>query len=289
MHPLEVTKNPRAVEQEVQATYLALYPEAERAFVSQAFKWAVECFTGHQHGYQAVDARYHDLEHTLQGTLCMARLLHGRDTVGAEPRLSERTFRLGLLAILLHDTGYLKKREDVAGTGAKYTITHVARSADFAGQLLGEKGYSLPDIRAVQHMISCTGLNAKLSAIPFASELERITGYALATADLLGQMAAEDYVDKLPVLYSEFAEASAYSGDKAHFISTFLSSEDLMMKTPTFWERSIRPKLDTELLGLWRFLNDPYPDGPNEYVARVEANMQRIQQRRSDPHTAGVP
>lgn len=87
---------------------------------------------------------------------------------------------------------------------------------------------------------------------------------------------------------SEFAEASAYSGDRTHFISTFLSSEDLVMKTPTFWERSIRPKLDHELLGLWRFLNDPYPDGPNEYVARVEANMQRIQRRRGDLQNAEV-
>ena len=33
------------------------------------------------------------------------------------------------------------------------------------------------------------------------SELERVLGFALATADLVGQMAADDYVDKLPELY----------------------------------------------------------------------------------------
>ena len=36
----------------------------------------------------------------------------------------------------------------------------------------------------------------------------RIVGFALGTADLLGQMAAPDYVDKLPVLYDEFVEAA---------------------------------------------------------------------------------
>jgi hypothetical protein len=279
MYPPVATNNPKAVETEVEATYLKLYPDADRKFVARAFGWTIECFTGRREGYQPVDAQYHDLEHTMQGTLCMIRLLHGRATAGAEPRLSDREFSLGLLAILLHDTGYLKLRNDLAGTGAKYTITHVDRSADFAGLLLSDKGYSKPDIQAVQNMIRCTGLNSSLSSLPFSGESERVTGYALATSDLLGQMAAPDYVDKLPVLYGEFAEASSFSGDRSHFISTFHSAEQLVEGTPCFWESSIRPKLESELLGLWRFLNDPYPDGPNEYIRRIEANMERIRRR----------
>jgi len=255
---------------------MAIYPSGDPGFVPQAFGWTVECFTGHHLGYQAIDARYHDLEHTLQGTLCMVRLLLGRHRAGVQPALAERTFRLGLLAILFHDTGYLKKRDDLAGSGAKYTVTHVARSADFAGQLLSEKGFHQKDIQAVQNMIRCTGLNTKLDAIPFDNEEERIAGYALATGDLLGQMAAEDYVEKLPILYGEFAEAVTYSGDRTHFVASFLNSQDLVQKTPIFWEASIRPKLENELRGLWRFLTEPYPDGSNGYVARVEANMERI-------------
>jgi hypothetical protein len=287
MYPPVATNDPMAVEKEVHATYLALYPRADGAFVNLAFEWIRECFTGRREGYQAVDARYHDLEHTMQGTLCMTRLLRGRDAVGVEPRSSAREFCLGILAILLHDTGYLKKQEDLAGTGAKYTITHVSRSVEFAGQLLSAKSYLKPDIQAVQSMIRCTGLNANLSTIPFNSQIERITGYALATSDLLGQMAAADYVEKLPVLYAEFAEASAFSGDHTHFISAFASPKDLAEKTPAFWERSIRPKLDNELLGLWRFLSQPYPSGPNEYINRIEANMERIKRRLADPQMVG--
>ena len=286
MYARVATNDTEAVESEVQATYSALFPGSDSSFVKVAFGWAVDCFKGHYPGYQAVDARYHDLEHTLQGTLCLVRLLQGRARAGAEPRLTEREFRLGLLAILLHDTGYLKRQEDREGTGAKYTITHVARSADFAGQLLKEKGYSPQDIQAVQNMIRCTGLNAHLSSLPFATQAERITGYALATSDLLGQMAAADYVDKLPVLYAEFAEAAAYSGDPKHFISSFASSQDLVTKTPGFWQQSIRTKLDQELLGLWRFLNDPYPNGPNEYTRRIEANMERIRRHDADSAVA---
>ncbi len=288
MRPQVPTNSPEAVEKEVRRIYSRLYPQGDVRFIFEAFRWAIECFTGQHSGYQAVDARYHDFEHTLQGTLCLVRLLSGRHAAGAEPCLDERTFRLGLLAILLHDTGYLKTNEDRAGTGAKYTITHVGRSADFAAQFLAEKGYEAANIQAVQNMIRCTGLNAKLATIPFESQAERITGYALATADLLGQMAADDYVEKLPVLYGEFAEAAAYSGDRTHFVASFKSAQDLVEKTPTFWERSIRSKLNTELQGLWRFLNDPYPDGPNEYLARIEANMERIRGQFRNAETAGA-
>jgi hypothetical protein len=276
MHRVVATNDPTAVELEAQAAYLGIFPEGDKLFVPRAFGWAIECFTGNYGDYQAVDTRYHDLEHTLQGTLCMARLLRGRHLAGAEPRLSQRAFQLGILAILLHDTGYLKHRDDTLGTGAKYTVTHVGRSATFAEQLLKGKGFSPDDIRAVQNMISCTGVNASLESIPFQTELEKIVGFALATADLLGQMAAEDYVEKLPTLYEEFAEAAAYSKEGAQFVATFTSATDLLKKTPMFWENYVLARLDREFNGLYRFLNDPYPSGPNLYLKRIEANMHRL-------------
>ncbi len=279
MYPPVVTNDPTAIEVEVQAACRAMFPQADPLFVPRVFGWAIECFTGSYQDYQAVDARYHDFEHTLRGTLCLARLLRGRHLAGAQPRFTQPMFQLGLLAMLLHDTGYLKKRDDTQGTGAKYTVTHVQRSAEFARDLLQEKGFNATDIKAVQHMIRCTGVNAALSVIPFQSELEQVAGWALGTADLLGQMAAEDYVDKLPILYAEFAEAAAYSKDRTHFIAMFSSAEDLMRKTPAFWENFVRLKLDRDFGGLHRFLNDPYPSGPNPYFERIEANIQRLCQR----------
>jgi len=279
MYPPVATKDPTAVEVAVQAACRTMFPNADPMFVPRVFGWAIECFTGNYRDYQAVDARYHDFEHTLQGTLCLARLLGGRHLAGAEPQLTLQMFQLGLVAILLHDTGYLKKREDTQGTGAKYTVIHVHRSAEFAAQLLKEKGFNASDIKAVQNMILCTGVNAALSVIPFQSDLEEVVGWALGTADLLGQMAAEDYVDKLPTLYAEFAEAVAYSKDRTHFIAMFSSAEDLMHKTPTFWEKFVRMKLDRDFGSLHRFLNEPYPSGPNSYFECIEANIERLRRR----------
>jgi len=279
MYPVVPTNDPTAVEVEVQKAYLAMFPRADRLFVPRVFGWVIECFTGQYKDYQAVDARYHDFEHTLQGTLCMIRLLLGRFRAGAEPPLTQEMFQLGLLAILLHDTGYLKKRDDVEGTGAKYTITHVTRSADFAAGLLAEKGFSEDQIHAVQNMIKCTGVDANPATIPFRSELETMVGFALATADLLGQMAAEDYVEKLPTLYSEFAEAVQFTGDKSSFVATFTSSADLLEKTPAFWENLVKTKLESDFGGVHMFLNDPYPTGRNFYMDRVAANIKRLKKR----------
>lgn len=277
MNPLVTTKDPTAVEMHVQQAYQRMFAGANPLFVPQVFGWAIECFTGNYRDYQAIDARYHDFEHTLQGTLCMARILAARHVAGVQPTVSQREFQLGLIAILLHDSGYLKKQGDDEGTGAKYTVTHVARSATFAGELLMSKqGFTEPEIRSVQNMILCTGVAARLSTIQFQSQVERILGCTLATADLLGQMAAEDYVEKLPSLYLEFAEANRFTGDPTHFIASFQDPADLVRRTPAFWEQMVLPKLQTELEALYRFLNDPYPDGPNPYLLRIEENLRRI-------------
>jgi hypothetical protein len=266
MHPAVVTKDPAAVAVELKSAFSSIFPGGDGAFIVDYFRWAEDCFAGKYKDYQAVDAPYHDFEHTLQGTLCMARLLVGRHRAGVPPGLTVRMFQLGLLAILLHDMGYLKKRKDSQGTGAKYTVIHVSRSAAFAAELLGERGFGAEDIKAVQNMIHCTGVDAVLDAIR-----------------LLGQMAAADYVEKLPLLHAEFAEAARFSSDTTHFASNYSSAKDLMQRTPAFWDGFVLSKLNHEFGGLYRFLNDPYPDGPNPYLEWIEANMDRLRKRMAAP------
>jgi hypothetical protein len=281
MNQIVSTQDPTAVAREVEATYRQIFPGADAAFVSRAFQWAEDCFTGRYADYQAIDARYHDFEHSLQGTLCLARLLHGRHNAGAQPALPQRMFELGLLAVLLHDTGYLKKRDDTEGTGAKYTVIHVRRSADFAAELLAGKGFDPKEISSVQNMICCTGVDALLNVIQFQSEEEKITGLALGTADLLGQRAADDYVEKLPILYAEFAEATRHPSQKGNIVNMFSSAKDLLRKTPDFWEKYVKVKLVRDFGGQHQFLNHPYPDGPNEYLDKIEANIQRLREMMS--------
>jgi hypothetical protein len=285
MHSPVATKEPAAVAVAVQAAYINAFPEGDRMFVPRIFSWAVDYFTGGLDDYQPIDVKYHDFEHTMQATLCLALLLQGRHLAKTQPALPRPLFELALLAALLHDTGYLKKKGDIEGTGAKYTVIHVHRSAVFAAELLAKKGYTAPEIKSVQNMILCTGINAALDTIPFQTSLERIAGFALGSADLLGQMAAEDYVDKLPLLFDEFAEAARHNQDKQSFVSLFTSAADLRQKTPGFWEEYARRKLERDFGGLYRFLNDPYPSGPNIYLKRVDSNIARLRRELAEsPH-----
>lgn len=270
------TSDITAVQNEVHSVFASVFPQGDSSFIARSFNWYEQLFRGKHPGYQAIDARYHDFEHTLQGTLCLARLLRGRHFAGIQPLLTPRIFELGLLAILMHDTGYLKRSDDLKGTGAKYTLTHVRRSVEFAQIFLSEKGFSAEDIQAVQNMIRCTGVNVNLNTIPFASECEKVTGFALGTSDLLGQMAAADYVDKLPALYLEFKEASEFKETDVTPTVMFLNADDLIRKTPGFWKGYVWPKMNQDFEGLYQFLADPYPDGPNAYLHAIEVNLARL-------------
>ncbi len=288
MGPKIDTSNPQAVAREVQAMYVDLFPGANPVFVSQALGWLKQSFEGKYAEYQPIDTHYHDLEHTLEVSLCMVQILHRRQRLGGQPSLNRKFFELGLLAILLHDTGYLKSRTDTEGTGGKYTFIHVDRSAAFARQLLSDNGYDEASIKAVQNMIHCTGLNVNLNKIPFGSELEKIVGFALGSGDLLGQMAADNYPDKLPALFEEFNESAHFMRDGQTHTGAFESVEDLLRKTPSFWKHCVLPKLQVDFLGLYRFLNDPYPDGPNYYLRKIEENLDRLHRQLSGLQAASA-
>lgn len=274
------TRFPTEVEIEVARLYHEMFPAGDRAMVSRVFDWATACFTGNYEGLQALDTKYHDYEHTLQVTLCLARLLQARHQAGARPVLSLARFEQALIASLFHDSGYLKTKYDNFGSGAKFTTIHVERGAAFAGMFLTEQGFPAPGIKAVQNMILCTNFMADLGRIPFSDEEERMAGLALATADLLGQMADPEYVEKLPRLFSEFREADyfkppAESGGNG---STFSSAKELMRKTPLFYEQVVKVKINRDYRGLYRYLNRPYPDGPNWYMDQIEANLKRLEE-----------
>jgi len=81
------------------------------------------------------------------------------------------------------------------------------------------------------------------------------------------------------VLYAEFDESARFYEGKMALTRTFANAEDLLRQTPEFWTHYVLSKINNEFWGLYRFLNQPYPDGPNRYLQLVEANIDRIRQR----------
>lgn len=77
MFPVADTKDWRSVMAVVKSTHLELFPNADEHYVPTLFDWVISAFEGRYKDYQAIDAKYHDLEHTLQGTLCLCLILKG--------------------------------------------------------------------------------------------------------------------------------------------------------------------------------------------------------------------
>ncbi|HET7537162.1 MAG TPA: HD domain-containing protein [Candidatus Didemnitutus sp.] len=270
------TKDPGAVAAHVKAVFAKLGWNQSATLVERLFDDTTRLFHGDFPGYCANDMRYHAYEHTLQATVCNIQILQGRHQVGVAPVLSARDAELGLAAVLLHDTGFLKTTNDAAGTGAKYTFVHERRSCEFATKYLPTIGFSAPEIRDVCDSISCTGPRNRISRHAFRREEARTLACILVTADYLAQMSAPDYPDKLTVLYREFEEAFTFENipDEKRPYRRIL---DLFEQTPSFWEDFVRPMLTTEADSVFRYLSNT--GQPNPYLQAVEVNIAEVRRR----------
>lgn len=278
MPPSINTKDPAAVAAYVIARFKVMHPRHRVTFLPRLFRDMTAIFTGQHPDYRANDLRYHDYEHTLQATICLTALLEGRHCSGAQPHLTARQTELAIASALLHDSGYQRHHSDTSGTGAKYTFMHVLRSCAFAATYLPTLRVPLPEIHSVIEAIRCTGPTSKIQELVFYSPVDRFIGCALATADYLGQMAAPDYANELGFLYAEFKESYQYFNVPTKD-RLFHSAVTLRQNTPAFWRKVVLPKLEKDFEGVYRYLASPYPDGPNPYLAAVEANIAKIERR----------
>lgn len=195
---------PERVLEDVQGTLRGILTDIDLQRLEQVFLDVCRLFAGTFPGYAGCSTRYHDLEHTTDAFLAMARILHG--AVERDRALDRRTILLGLISALLHDTGYIKRKDDRTGSGAKYTATHVLRGIDFSREYLLPRGYSPEDCEVCRSMILCTDLDIGIGRIAFRSENDALVGKMLGTCDLMAQMARRSYLEKLPYLYREFME-----------------------------------------------------------------------------------
>lgn len=262
----------------ITALFLTHFPERNTAFLTEAFNQVRNAFDGTYPGYQGCDTAYHDLAHTCQAAVAAVRILDGHCKSGQPPVLTSRDYELSVAGMLLHDIGFLKEVGDNLGTGAKYTLTHVDRGADFAAKFLPSLGATRDEIRQVQLLIRSTAMNVDMSKLPFRDPRERFIGCAVGSADLLGQMAALDYPERLPKLYREFAEAGMFSHLAKGGLASCQSAEDLLRDTRDFYRGYARRMLDHEWDGVYQLLKYHFPDGRNHYVEAISANLDRIDQ-----------
>ncbi len=283
------TTDPAAVAAEVVRIYRALFDPAPapKAQLVQAFRDATAFYQGRHPEFCACDTAYHDLQHVLDVTLTMARLLDGYERgrcAGDEP-LTPQAFVVGTLAALFHDFGYLRRRNDhTHAHGAEYTLTHVSRSAAYLRGYARALGMEDKSARAAGLLVHYTGYERPLETIRIDDPLLRRVGQMLGTADIIAQMADRCYLEKCrDRLYGEFVLGG---------LPGFSSAQDLLHKTPLFYQSAAK-RLDQQLARSYELAqhhfggDNPYLDeiGKNIRYAQTVADTPDAELRRQPPGT----
>lgn len=269
------TTDARAVGMEVERLARQLFDGAPTPELERAFREVAAIYQGEHPAYHPCDTAYHDLQHVLDVTLAMARLMDGyeRSRRNEEP-LTRDLFVVGALTALFHDFGYLRKRSDrTRRHGAEYTLTHVSRGAEFLRAYLRELGLVrlAPIASALVHY---TGYERPAEAIRVSDTLLRRIGQMLGTADIIAQMSDRCYLEKCrDRLYPEFV-IGALAGRGAPVgrkLPQFASGHDLVHKTPEFFKTAAR-RLDVQLARSYQYAAHHF-GGQNLYLEELLKNV----------------
>src|SRR5262245_5593801 len=274
-------EDPQRVREAIVSLFAARYPGADFAVLGRAFDDFQALFEGRFPGFLACDTLYHDVRHTLDMTLAMARLIDGHERACAPvDRLGPRHATLGVLVALLHDTGYLKRAsEGHVANGAVFTKVHVSRSAEFAAAYLPQIGFGAEAALGAK-LVHFTGYEMDVDEIQIAEPRERMLGCLVGTADLIGQMSDRLYLEKCrDFLYSEFVWANIARETCAdgREVVRYASAADLMTKTPLFYEYVARARIEKKLGGVDRFAQAHF-DGPSLYQSEIDRNIRFLRQ-----------
>ena len=266
------TTDVSAVAAEVRNIYVDLFSKSRAGSLTQPFEDFEALYSGEFPGYRACDTGYHDVQHVLDVTLAMARLLDGYKQAGTEP-LNERFFRLGVVLALYHDCGYIRRRNDTRHkNGAEYTLTHVTRSGNFLRSYLPSIGMAdMADLAS--RLVHFTGYETPVDSIRIDQPIHRVIGNLLGSADIIAQMADRCYLEKCyDRLFPEFMLGGIARRKTSEGVQVvFESAADLIAKTPGFYQSAAK-RLDQALEGAYRYA-EPHFGGRNFYLESVEKNM----------------
>lgn len=265
--------------------------------IEQAFGDIGRLYRGEHPDYGPCETEYHDIQHVLDVTLAMARLMDGYErSRNGSPALPAACFALGAITALFHDFGYLRKRGDRRHRyGAEYTLTHVTRGSQHLHQYLpriGLKRYANVGATLVHY----TGYERPAETIALNDTLLRRVGHMLGTADIIAQMADRCYLEKCrDRLYPEFVLGGLAKrklpGGRTQIL--FSSGDDMVRKTPGFYMNAAK-RLDLQLARAYEYAERHF-DGPNLYLEEMQKNVRYAQAmvdapntdmlRRTPPHT----
>jgi hypothetical protein len=274
-----------AVCEEVLHILTARYPNADFSILKRVYKDFNALYCGEYPGYIACETPYHDIQHVLDVSLAMARLLDGYDKSHSEmQQLGADLASLGMAVALFHDSGYIRRADDQhTQHGAEYTKTHVSRSAKFMAEYFPSIG-AQSWVKYCGKLVHFTGYEVELESINLDDPKLRILGAMIGTADVVAQMADVAYLNKCrDKLYPEFEMGGMLRQKLADGTEqvVYSSAEDLLAKTPSFIKKTITERLDGHFKGLYHYIEAHFTNledsGTNVYMNALENNCKHLE------------
>ena len=269
------TTDPSSVNLEVARIFRDLFPHAGTDHLDTCFADVAQLYRGEHPQYHACDTAYHNLQHVLEVSLAMARLMDGyeRSRRNSEP-IDPRLFAFGVVTALLHDVGYLRHINDSRhDNGAQYTAIHVSRGAKFIQHYLLDIG--MPEFAAIgKEIVHFTGYERTANQIRLPNPMFRMLGHMLGTADIIAQMADRCYLEKCrDRLFSEFVQGGLASSDAGvHRRGVlFTSVKELIYKTPGFY-KAATARMNEQLGGAHKYVQFHF-DRRNPYFEEIDKNI----------------
>jgi hypothetical protein len=251
----------------------------DRELLHASFTLVGRLFAGAHPGYLACDMPYHDLRHSLDTALVMARLVAGYQS---EQGVSSAAFTpeyglLGVLLGLLHDTGFIRKTSEAALCGPQLMAEHESRSVEFAGSYL--RSTSLAHHAALAPLIFVTQLGSDLNQLFSGYEGPAITlGQMLGSADLLSQMSDRWYPERC--FYHLYPELVLGGCDRVRTPDgqeqlLYRDAFELLSKTPRFYENIVCKRLNQNFQQVARHLAVHFA-GADPYAEAIDRNLDRF-------------
>ncbi|MGH7124437.1 MAG: hypothetical protein ACREFI_08705, partial [Stellaceae bacterium] len=124
-------------------------------------------------------------------------------------------------------------------------------------------------------LVHFTGYEMEIDDIQIDDPKDRLIGCMVGTADLIGQMSDRMYLEKCrEFLYREFVLGSIardVTSDGRELVR-YASPEDLIIKTPGFYEYVARARIERQFGAVERYVASHF-DGWNPYQSEIDRNM----------------
>jgi hypothetical protein len=271
--------SPGAVTEAVFATLVQAFPDEKFSRVRQAYVDFEKLFTGKWPGFLGCDTVYHDIQHTLDMSLAVARILTGHElTVPTNERLGASRVQLGMIVALFHDAGFIRSSEEdtIYRHGAELTQSHVRRSAELLKNYLPTIGLAdQAEVAAI--IVHFSGYEIPLDEILVDDPLDKRLGHLVATGDMIAQMADRCYLEKCrDRLFPEFVlgGVNMLTGDEVGKLEW--TPEELLRRTPMFFEQVMNDRLDGAFNSGYKYLEVLF-GGKNPYLESINQSMDYLQ------------